>query len=168
LRDFNEISIKDLKFNPFEKINTNWMLITAKKEDTVNTMTASWGGFGIMWGKPVSFIGIRPQRYTKEFVDYSDEFSICFFDETYKDKLEYLGKVSGRDENKIDKSGLTLIDYDNLPIFAEAELTFICKKLYLQPLESNCFIDNNLNNIWYKNKDYHTMYISEIIKAIEK
>lgn len=168
MRDFNEINIKDLKINPFEEIGNSWMLITAKKENQVNTMTASWGALGIMWGKPVSFIGIRPQRYTKEFIDYSPKFSICFFDKKYKDKLEYLGKVSGKNENKIDKSDLTLINYDNIPIFAEAKLVFICKKLYSQPLNPNCFIETNLDNIWYKNKDYHTMYISEIIKVIEK
>ena len=168
MRDFNELKISDIRVNPFEEIGNSWMLVTAKKENAVNTMTASWGALGIMWGKPVSFIGIRPQRYTKEFVDFSDEFSICFFDESYKDKLEYLGKVSGRHENKIDKSGLTLIDYDNIPIFAEAKLAFICKKLYSQSLAPNCFIDINLDNTWYKNKDYHTIYISEIIKAIEK
>ena len=168
MRDFNEINIKDIKINPFEEIGNSWMLITAKKESEVNTMTASWGALGIMWGKPVSFIGIRPQRYTKKFVDYSDNFSICFFDGNYKEKLEYLGKVSGKNENKIDKSGLTLIDYNNVPIFAETKLALICKKLYSQELDSNCFIEKNLDNIWYKNKDYHTMYISEIITVIEK
>ena len=150
---FKEIDFDYFKLNPFEKIGKEWMAITAKKDDKVNTMTASWGGLGVMWGKNVSFIGIRPERYTKEFVDNSDRFSLCFFDEEYKKYLSYFGSVSGRDEDKIAN-------------FEEAYMVLICKKLYKQDLVAECFIDNSLNDKWYPNKDYHSLYISEIEKIL--
>ena len=67
-----EVSYKDLKFNPFRLIGDEWMLVTAGNEkDGCNTMTASWGGIGCLWGHndPVATIYLRPSRYTKEFVD---------------------------------------------------------------------------------------------------
>ena len=103
----NKIDALTLK-TPFEMIGKDWMLITAQKDGKVNTMTASWGGMGVIWNKNVAFVFIRPSRYTKEFVDNTDSFSLSFFGEEYKDKLTYLGRTSGRDENKIEKAGLTV------------------------------------------------------------
>ena len=166
--NFKEININDLYLNPFTKIGKDWMLITAKYNDEVNTMTASWGGLGFMWGKNVAYTVIRPQRYTKEFIDNSDFFSLCFFNEEYKKTLSYLGSVSGRNENKIEKSNLSVIKYNNVPLFEEAKLILICKKLYRQDLKYTSFIEKDLDNIWYKNKDYHTLYISEITNVFVK
>ena len=81
---FKEISIESLNFNPFEKISKEWMLITAGDEEKSNTMTASWGGVGIMWRKNVVTAYIRPQRYTKEFVDSNEMFTISFLPEEYR------------------------------------------------------------------------------------
>ena len=88
-----------------------------------------------MWGKNVSFTVIRPQRYTKEFIDNSNYFSLCFFNNDYKKTLSYLGSVSGRHEDKIDKSKLNIINYNDIPFFSEAKLVLICKKIYSQEFE---------------------------------
>lgn len=166
--DFKNLDIHDFVLNPFDKIGNEWMLITAKNNSKVNAMTAAWGGLGFMWGKNVSFIVIRPQRYTKEFIDNSDKFSLCFFDEKYKKTLSYFGTVSGRDEDKIAKSNLTLVDFDNVPIFEEANLVLVCKKLYRQTILPNCFIDTSLDEKWYPIKDYHDLYVSEIEQILTK
>ena len=97
---FQEVKIEDLSFNPFTKIGKEWLLITAGNEESYNTMTASWGGVGVMWGKNVVSVYIRPQRYTKEFVDHNDLFTIAFFGENYRPALAYCGKISGRDGEK--------------------------------------------------------------------
>lgn len=94
---FKEISIDTLKINPFHKISKEWMLITAGDEKKSNTMTASWGGVGIMWGKNVATAYIRPQRYTKEFVDNSEYFTLSFLPEEKREALNVCGRVSGRD-----------------------------------------------------------------------
>ncbi|WMJ88691.1 flavin reductase [Anaerocolumna sp. MB42-C2] len=165
---FKEISPAQLKGNPFQMIGQDWMLITAEKEGKINTMTASWGGLGIMWGKNVAFIVIRPQRYTKEFVDAADSFSLSFYDDSFHKVLGYLGTVSGRDEDKVPKSGLTILHEDMIPYFSEANTVLFCKKLFKQQYEEKSFIDTKLPGIHYPEKDYHYLYIAEISKIFEK
>lgn len=159
---FTEIKTEELNESPFKLIGKDWMLITAKKDDKVNTMTASWGGLGVMWGKDVAYIVVRPQRYTKEFIDNSDTFSLTFFDDEYKKTLGYLGKVSGRDEDKISNSNLTLNTYENTPYFEEGKVVLVCKKLYGQYLDPKCFLEDGIDERWYPEKDYHMLYIAEI------
>lgn len=165
---FNEIKPEQFEKSPFKLIGSDWMLITAEKEGKVNTMTASWGGFGIMWGKNVAYIVIRPQRYTKEFVDHSDTFSLSFLDNSYKKQLGYLGSVSGRDEDKIKNSNLTILHTDTTPYFEEASTAIFCKKLYAQDYRPECFIAQELNEKWYPDVDHHTLYIAEVIKILVK
>lgn len=168
LNNFIEIKAEELNINPFELIGHDWMLITAEKDGKANTMTASWGGLGVMWGKNVSYTVIRPQRYTKEFIESSDTFSLSFFDPGYKKQLSYLGAVSGKLEDKIQKSGLTLRHIDNTPTFEEASMVIVCKKLYAQDFRPEFFIEKDNDEKWYPNKDYHKLYISEVIKILKK
>lgn len=162
------IKPEELANNSFELIGKDWMLVTAGNKEASNTMTASWGGVGIMWGKPVAFVFIRPQRYTKEFIDKEEKFTLTFFPNEYKKTLGYLGKVSGRDENKIEQSNLTLAYEDGVPYFEEANITLVCKKLYHQYLEEKCFIGTEEIKRWYPEKDYHMMYVVEIEKVMVK
>ncbi|UZW15084.1 flavin reductase [Clostridium pasteurianum] len=165
---FVEIKPEELNKNTFQIIGKDWTLITAQKDTKVNTMTASWGGFGVMWGKNVAHIVLRPQRYTKEFVDNSSTFSLSFLDKSFKDKLTYLGTVSGRDEDKVAKSNLTVEHLDATPYFEEANLVVICKKLYAQEFKPEFFVETDLDEKWYPDKDYHTLYIAEIQKVLIK
>ena len=104
---FKEVDIKSLNFNPFTKIGSEWMLITAGGESGCNTMTASWGGLGVLWGKNVATCYIRPQRYTKKFVDANDTFTLSFYGPEYKQALSICGSKSGRDCDKVKEAGLT-------------------------------------------------------------
>lgn len=168
MNNFVEVKPEELNKSPFQLIGNEWTLITAEKDNKVNTMTASWGGFGIMWHKNVVNVVIRPQRYTKEFVDNSDTFSLTFFDKSFKKELGYLGSVSGRDEDKLSKISLTVGHIENTPYFEEANLVLICKKLYAQDFKPECFIQEGLDEEFYSNKDYHTMYIAEVQKVFIK
>lgn len=163
-----EIKPEDFKINPFTTYSNKWTLITAEKEGIVNTMTASWGELGYVWGKNSIVAYIRPQRYTKEFVDSSDFFSVTVFPEKYHDKLYYLGRVSGKDGNKIEKAGLTVTYEDGVPYFKEAELTIIGRKLYAEELKGDAFTDVELKNKVYPQKDYHTLYVGEVTKILVK
>lgn len=156
-----------LRKNPFQLIGKDWMLITAGNEEKVNTMTASWGGLGVMYGKNVAYIVIRPTRYTKEFVDQEETFSLSFFDKGYRKTLNYLGTVSGRNEDKIAKSKLTVVRYEDTPYFDEAKLVFICKKLFKQPLNTDGLVNDQLKQTWYRTGDYHTLYIAEITAVLQ-
>ena len=121
MSDFKQISPTELNKNVFNMVGKEWMLVASEIRGASNAMTASWGGFGIMWGKPVAFVVIRPQRYTKEFVDVSDKFSLTFFGEEYRKMLNYFGTVSGREEDKITKAGLTVLHDNETPYFDEAK-----------------------------------------------
>jgi flavin reductase (DIM6/NTAB) family NADH-FMN oxidoreductase RutF len=168
MNQFNEITPEMLKENTFHTIGKDWMLVTAGNTDKANTMTASWGGLGIMFGKNVAYVVIRPQRYTREFIDHEATFSLSFLDNSYRKKLNYLGQVSGRDEDKIAKSGLTL-DYDGeTPYFKEADTVMLCRKLVRQPLDANSLVDESLDQTFYPTKDYHILYIAEITKVLKK
>ncbi len=164
---YRKIELQELSINPFEKIGKEWLLITAGDREKYNTMTASWGGVGVLWNKNVATIYIRPQRYTKEFVDQKDTFTLTFFDDSYRDALTFCGRNSGRDHDKAAETGLTpCFDYA-APTFAEGRLVFVCKKLYAQELSPNCFLEHGIAKN-YPDHDYHTMYIGEIIEAYVK
>lgn len=147
-----EIKHENFQENAFEMIGKDWLLITAEKDGKVNTMTASWGGVGILWNKKVAYIFIRPQRYTKEFVDFSDRLSVCVLPNSYRKELSYLGNVSGKDEDKISNANLKVQKYEDVPYFDEARLTLICRKLYAQDLKEEYFIEKDIIDKWYPQK----------------
>jgi len=164
-----EISYKDLQFNPFNLIGDVWMLVTAGNPETgCNTMTASWGHLGCIWGHnaPTAVIYLRPSRYTKEFVDREDYFTLCFMDPSFKKQMAYLGSASGRDEDKIARTGLTPVYADNTVYFAEAKLVLVCKKVYRSELREDGFLDQAIIEEHYPLRDYHTMYVGRIEKVL--
>ena len=111
MHSFQPMDLSYFNDNPFRLIGKDWMLITAEKDNDVNTMTASWGGMGVMWGKDIVLIAVRESRYTKEFIDGSSTFSLSFFnpdDIKIKEALAFLGTVSGRNENKIKKANMKI------------------------------------------------------------
>lgn len=165
---FHKISPEELRNNPFHMIGKDWMLVTAEKEGKVNTMTASWGGVGVLWNRNVVYVFIRPQRYTKEFIDNAETFSLSVLPQDYKKTLSYLGTVSGRDEDKIAKSGLTVAHDGATPYFEEAETVLVCRKLYRQEMTPESFIDESLVGANYPNNDYHAMYVAEIQDVLVK
>lgn len=162
------ITPNELNDNLFHLIDKEWMLITARDAQTgkINTMTASWGGFGILWNKPVAFVFIRPQRYTHEFTERAEGLTLSFFSEDRRDALKLCGRVSGRDCDKIAQAHLTPVLYGDRAAFAEARMVMSCRKLYADDLKESAFVDTALLSN-YSAKDYHTMYIVEIEDIIK-
>ena len=168
-----EIDVKDILLNPMDKIAHEWMLVTAgTMEEGYNTMTASWGHLGSIWGHgggmPTSVVFIRPQRYTKSFVDREMYYTVSFFPAEYKGALRYLGTHSGKDEDKVAAAGLTAVRAGESVTFQEASLTLLCRKLYRAPVVEEGFIDKAIIDDCYPKRDYHDMYIGEIVKAYVK
>jgi flavin reductase (DIM6/NTAB) family NADH-FMN oxidoreductase RutF len=166
-----EIPVSELTMNPMTLIAKHWMLVTAGDESRgYNTMTASWGHLGSIWGHngglPTSVIYVRPQRYTKEFVDREPLYTLCFFPEGYKKALGYLGSHSGLDGDKVAAVGLTPVFGDGFTYFAEASLTLVCRKLYQAPLREEGFLDREVLEDCYPERDFHDLYIGEIVKVL--
>ena len=165
---FEKIDPKALDQNVFSLIGDQWMLITAGTKDQCNTMTASWGGLGVLWGKPVATVYIRPQRYTLEFVEREDTFTLCFFGEEYRKALALCGSKSGRDVDKVKECGFTVATAGDAPYFEEADLVLVCKKAYWQDMDPTHFLDREIDSKWYPEKDYHRIFIGEILEVLRK
>lgn len=160
-------NIREIKDNLVKMIADDWALVSAADGKSWNTMTISWGGVGELWGKDVVFAFIRPQRYTKEFMDKSDYFTVSFFDEQYKDALKICGTKSGRDCDKINLAGLSS-EFDGEAVYpAEAKLVIKCRKIAVQKMDNTGFLDDSIESN-YKAGDYHYIYIGEIEKILEK
>ena len=161
-----KIDPKELKPNVIELISDRWMLVTAGAPDNFNTMTASWGAVGELWGKPVAFVFIRPQRYTHEFVEKNDMLTLSFFAEEYRSALKFCGAHSGRDTDKAAKTGLTPAPTESgSTTFAEADIVLECRKLYKDEIKPESFTDKTIIDKWYPARDFHSAYVVEIVNA---
>lgn len=168
-KTFQSITPKEITDNMVKLIGDQWMLVTAGDSARFNTMTASWGGIGYLWNKPVVFIFIRPQRYTFGFIEEQEHFTLSFFTEQYREALKLCGTTSGRDGNKVEKAGLTprITSAGNVA-FEEARLILECRKLYADFMNPAAFIDPTIVEGTYPGKDFHKVYVAEIVNVWEK
>jgi len=161
-KTFHEISTDDIIDNPFKLIGTDWMLITAGTKESFNTMTAGWGGMGILWKMQVAFCFVRPTRYTYRFMEKNKYFTLSFFDEKYRDILNICGTKSGRDIDKIKETGLKPLETKMGNIyFEQSRLVLECRKIYFDDIKPEHFLESKIHNA-YPEKDYHRLYIGEI------
>jgi len=163
-----EISPKSIDKNIIRMIADEWMLVTAGTREGYNTMTASWGGMGEMWAKEVALTVIRPQRYTFEFMEKHDIFTLSFFGDAYRKELGVCGSKSGRELDKAAATGLTPVFEHGCTYFEQAKLVLVCKKLYVQDLRADCFTDKSLAETHYPNGDFHRVYVGEIVKVLTR
>lgn len=163
---FKEINIRDVKENAVRLISNDWALLTAKDGEGCNPMTVSWGGMGELWGKDMATVYVRESRYTKTLIDKEEYFSLCFFDEAHKAALKYCGAKSGRDVDKVKETGLTPVFSENAPCFEEARLVLVCRKMARLYLDEAGFIDKEIMDKWYADKDMHYIYFGEIEKVL--
>lgn len=168
MKKFKEISPSEISANPFDLIGKQWALVTARDGEGCNPMTASWGGVGVMWNKPVAFTFIRPQRYTFGLMESEGYYTLSFLPENKRAALNFCGSNSGRDVDKVKECGLTPV-YDELaPYFEEAELVLVCKILYAQEMKEYDVVIQNAILPYYNEDDWHTMYVGEIVKVLKK
>jgi flavin reductase (DIM6/NTAB) family NADH-FMN oxidoreductase RutF len=164
---FQTLDPESVQDNVFKLIGKDWMLITAGTRESFNTMTASWGGMGVLWDKKVCFAFVRPTRYTFEFLEKSEVYTFSFLEEQYRDILMYCGTKSGRDVNKVIETNLTPIFGNGTVFFAEARLVMECRKIYVQDITPGNFLDQTMNE-YYPKKDYHRIFVGEIIRCLKR
>ena len=166
------MDLKNFNLAPLYTIDQEWALLTAGVKEKFNTMTISWGGLGTIWNKPVVTVYVKPNRYTYEFMENNEYFTISFCDKEYKKDLGILGSKSGRNLDKISLTKLTPEYFENTTSFKEAKLTIICKKIYFQDMDINNIdvesITQSELDRFYKNEPMHRMYIGEVIDIIDK
>jgi len=159
-----KIDVSDLKMKPIDLWLNQWLVLCSGANDDFNAMTVAWGSLGGMWTKPFVQIVVRPCRYTYEFLEKYDTFTLNAFPKEYKKALNLLGTKSGRDSDKIKESGLTVMESDlvQAPSFQEAELILECKKVYFQDMDPKNFLNKEIAKN-YPLKDYHRIYFGEIL-----
>ncbi|MBE6646597.1 MAG: flavin reductase family protein [Ruminococcaceae bacterium] len=170
MSSFREIAPENLNDSAFRLIGKDWILITAPdetKESGASAMTASWGGIGVLWNKPVATVYVRPQRYTYGLCERSDRISLCILPEEYRAALTFCGRNSGRDLDKLKECKLDCTEIDGVPVIDQAKLVMICKKAYADNLKKECFIDTD-HIKHYPADDFHRVYILEIEKILVK
>ena len=163
---YNPVDIAAYALKPFEAIGKQWTLITAEKDGVINTMTASWAGIGVLWSKNVVTVYIRPQRYTREFVEANDYFTVTLFD-GYQKELSVLGTKSGRDGDKIKEVGFHAVTVGGQPTFAEGKTAIVCKKLYRGRFTPENFVETGIVGSCYPTEDFHYFYVGEIVGMYE-
>lgn len=154
--------VRQLAESPVKLFDNDWSLITCGDENSYNTMTASWGGMGELWGKDVCFIFVRPQRYTFEYLEKNDLFTVSFYPKEYRKALSFCGSHSGRDCDKAKETGLTPLFVDGTTAFEQARLVLVCRKIAYQDMKPDGFIDKSIEKN-YSAGDYHRVYVGEII-----
>lgn len=162
-----QIQPVEMRDNVFNLIGKDWMLITAGTPDGFNTMTASWGGMGVLWEKEVCFSVVRPTRYTYEFLEKSATYTLSFFSSRFRKALMLCGTKSGRDMDKVRESGLTPVFDGDAVFFREARLVVECRKIYFQDIVPGNFLDSGIER-FYPEKDYHRMYVGEIVRCLAR
>ncbi|MGN0592881.1 MAG: flavin reductase [Ruminococcus sp.] len=165
---FVKKEIESLSLNPFTAIGNDWFLITAGTMEGYNTMTASWGFMGVMWGAPSFICAVRTNRHTYSFMEQQDVYTICFFEKQYRPALQFCGTKSGRDYDKAKETGLTPIEVDGAVAFAEASRIFVCKKRYAEMMKETAFTEQATYDRWYGTDPLHKQYIGEILAVYEK
>ena len=161
-----EIDVTKLSVDIVDLWMNRWLLLTAGTDDDCNMMTVAWGSIGCMWSKPFAQVVVRPQRHTRKYMDQLDSFTLCGFPEKYRKDLQTLGTLSGRDGDKLSKTGLTLATSRNVsaPSYQEANLILECQTIYYQDMDAACFINKAIQDN-YAADDYHRIYYGEILTA---
>ncbi|GAB6277084.1 MAG: flavin reductase family protein [Rectinema sp.] len=160
-----DIAIEGFRYDPAQ-LRDHWLSLFAGdfNSGAYNAMTISWGSYGQIWNKMFFQVFVRPTRYTYEFMEKYDTFTLNAFEPKYKQALSILGSKSGRDGDKIALAGLTPMASREVaaPCFREASLVIECRKMYWQDIDNTHFLDSSIEGN-YAEKDYHRVYFGEIV-----
>ena len=176
-------SFEEKSYEVFNLFQKQWAVVTAGNMDKFNSCTVSWGSLGTIWTRPgksgsIVTVYLYPTRYTRELMAESDTFTVSFFPTDKKKAMGILGSRSGRDTNKVEKSGLTPVSVGDTVGYEEANLTFVCRKIYQHQLTKEDIAADvqeyySANPNAYpvdKNGEWHPhwVFVGEITEAIDK
>ncbi len=170
MMNFIEIKPEEAPFNPFSDWS-KYVLVTAGTVEKCNTLLVTWGAFGVMWRRKTATVYIRQSRYTKTILDSQDYFTLSCLPEEYKPQMSYMGRHSGRDEDKYKNSGLHPVDLDGAAAIEEADLVFVCRKIYTHEMTEDHYTDHDVyedHNSGRMAGNNHSLYMGEIVKVYQK
>ncbi|MBR1777174.1 MAG: flavin reductase family protein [Alphaproteobacteria bacterium] len=165
---WKKISLADVK-NPVTLFQKDWAALASGNKDKMNAMTIGWGSIGVLWKRPVVTVYVAPERYTNDFMDRNEYFTVVGFPKEQRKALAYIGSHSGRDGDKLKAAGLTpeFTELGN-PVFKEGNLAIECKTIYKIPFQKE-LLDDKATELYEKIKiSPHVMYIGEVINVWQK
>lgn len=157
--------MNSLHLDAFDAFHHGWALLTAGVPGDYNTMTVSWGGVGCLWSRSVATVYVRPSRYTYEFMEKYDTFTVSFYPKECRPALAILGRESGRDGDKVAKAGLTPVAFGDGMTFAEARITLLCKKIYAQDMDPDQISEEIRTQYYPEGETVHRLYIGEVLEV---
>lgn len=158
--------MQSLNVDIFRAYSAGWALLSAGNLADFNTMTISWGGMGTLWNKSVATVYVRPCRHTYKYMEENEYFTVSFYPEHCRADLKTLGTLSGRDGDKVSKTGLTPVQAGQSVTFTQASLTLVCKKLYAQDMDPKAIPVDILKSM-YGEEVPHRIYIGEVIEILK-
>lgn len=164
---FEKVDICNFSFAPVKEIGENWGILTGVSDKGFNSMTVSWGAAGVLWSRPCVFVFVRPGRYTYEFTEGGNMFSLALMPEGIHKEMAVFGSKSGRDCDKYKESGFAVSESNGVKFPATAETVFICKKVAAGDISPDWFKDDSIDGEFYPKKDYHRMYVGEIVEILK-
>lgn len=164
---FEKVEFKDVQNYCYDKLGKEGALLLVGDANNHNNMTIGWATFGILWSKPVAISYVKPTRYTFNYSNNFDTFSICYFENT-KETLKICGTKSGKDINKDEVCSLNIADLDGVLGYEEASLIITCKKIYQDDLKEECFFDKTIVEKRYLDKKIHRFYVGEVLGVYKK
>lgn len=169
MHTFQPCPIEVFDSNPFTMLGKDWAVLTSGTKEKANSMTISWGGFGVLWNRNVCYVFVRDSRYTKTLMDTCGTFSLTFFQKDFsRSILMYLGSVSGSREDKMKMTHLHFNYADGIPFIDEGNLVITCKMLSATKLTPDSFLHPDIEKSHYKDSDFHTMYVGEILQVMAR
>ena len=152
----------------FSQFDKKWALLSAGTKDSHNTMTISWGSMGTLWNKPIVTVYVKPLRFTHKFMNENEYFTVSFLPEDKRDALMTMGTMTGRHHTDKDgAAGLTVKDLGDAVTYEEAELVFLCKKVFWQDMTTT-HMPAAVVHEYYTPDEPHTLYIGEVVDIIRK
>ena len=165
---FKEIAPESWEESAFRLIGKDWLLLLTGEKEHPNLMTASWGGFGILWNRPVVYLWVRPERYTYGLLQREPCFSVNILPEQYREVYRLCGTISGRDTDKLARAGLTLCAAGGAPYLAESRMVMQCCLCYRQPMQAEGYLRPDLLESLRSGGSLHTLFIAEITGVLQK
>ena len=151
----------------FDIFNKEWAIVCAGEQEHYNAMTISWGGLGTLWGKPVVTVYVKPVRYTYQFMNDSEYFTVSFYDEQYRNAMQVYGSTSGRNTDKEAVTGFVPVKLEHGVTYEQAKVTLVCRKIYYNDLVLENIPEEVVQRT-YTTEAPHRMFIGEVIDVIRK
>ena len=142
------------------------LLVTAGADGKPNVMTIGWGTVGAIWGRPTFVVLVRPSRYTYSRLEEVGDFTVNVPPPELADAASHCGTVSGRDHEKFQEKGLTVVPSKQVraPVIKECVIHYECRTVHRNDLAPETVAQAILDDA-YPEGDYHRIYFGEIVAA---